>query len=238
MRSFAPEIVDALACDGYAILAGVIDAAQVARLIVALQRVSQPQSVRERNGRMYAIRNLLALVPQVRELAGSRAIRNLIEPLLGSCARVVRGLLFDKTLDTNWKVPWHQDLSIAVQRRVDIPGYGPWSVKADVTHVQPPVSVLQSMLTVRLHLDDCGPDNGPLNVLPGSHDCGVLQSTEVERWSARPPVACCVPAGGALLMRPLLLHASSSTSKPMHRRVIHLEYAASPLPGGLEWWES
>ena len=38
-----------------------------------------------------------------------------------------------------------------------------------------------------------------------------------------------------MLMRPLLLHASSSSSKPEPRRVIHLEYAADDLPGGLEW---
>jgi hypothetical protein len=36
-------------------------------------------------------------------------------------------------------------------------------------------------------------------------------------------------------MRPLLLHASSPAADPRHRRVIHLEFAAEPLPGGLEW---
>ena len=37
-------------------------------------------------------------------------------------------------------------------------------------------------------------------------------------------------------MRPLLLHASSPSKVPGHRRVIHLDFASSPLPGGLYWF--
>jgi ectoine hydroxylase-related dioxygenase (phytanoyl-CoA dioxygenase family) len=119
---------------------------------------------------------------------------------------------------------------------VDVPGYGPWSVKTGVAHVQPPVEVLRNMLTVRLSLDDCGPENGPLNLLPGSHAAGVLSAAQVARWRHTvTPVACHVPAGGALLMRPLILHASSEAALPGRRRVVHLEYAAGDLPGGLQW---
>lgn len=238
MLSTSTQYVDVLARDGYIVVADVIDESQSAQLILAVQRAAQPQSVRERNSRVYAIRNLLTLVPQVGELARSRAIRNLIDPVLGPDTRVVRGLLFDKTPNTNWKVAWHQDLSIAVRRRVNLAGYGPWSVKADVVHVQPPLTVLQRMLTVRVHLDDCGPENGPLKVVPGSHAHGLLEPDEIKHWSARLPVACHVPTGGALIMRPLILHASSSAQQPSHRRVIHLEFAAAPLPRGLEWHES
>ena len=73
---------------------------------------------------------------------------------------MVRGIYFDKRVDANWKVAWHQDLSIAVKAKAKIEGYGPWSVKAGITHVQPPVSVLEQMLTVRLHLDDTDETNG------------------------------------------------------------------------------
>ena len=39
------------------------------------------------------------------------------------------------------------------------------------------------------------------------------------------------------MIRPLLLHASSAAESPRRRRVVHLEYAADPLPGGLDWFE-
>jgi hypothetical protein len=53
----------------------------------------------------------------------------------------------------------------------------------------------------------------------------------------RTEFACTLPRGGVLLMRPLLLHASSPSAMPAHRRVIHIEYATGELPAGLTWAE-
>jgi hypothetical protein len=163
-------------------------------------------------------------------------VRRVLDPILGRIALPVRAILFDKTPAANWKVTWHQDLTIAVLNHHDVPGFGPWSTKAGVVHVQPPASVLDQMLAVRLHFDDCGAQNGPLRVLPGSHKAGKLRDNEIAAWRDRiPEEACLVPKGGALLMRPLLLHASSPAVDAHHRRVLHIEYATSRLPSGLEW---
>jgi len=190
----------------------------------------------QRRGSVYALRNLLGDVPEVAALADGPALRSLVAPVLGPGCFAVRGILFDKTPEANWNVVWHQDLSIAVRERRDVEGFGPWSEKAGVVHVQPPAAVLERMVTVRLHLDDCDESNGPLLVLPGSHRGGRLTAPEIQQQRAQiASVACPVPSGGALLMRPLLLHASSASQSPRHRRVIHLEYAAESLPGGLRW---
>ena len=104
--------------------------------------------------------------------------------------------------------------------------------------MQPPISVLERMVAVRVHLDDCGADNGPVRVLPGSHRAGRLRAAEIAGWRQRiAEVSCIVPRGGLLVMRPLLLHASSPARRPGHRRVIHIEYAATNLHSGLEWFE-
>jgi ectoine hydroxylase-related dioxygenase (phytanoyl-CoA dioxygenase family) len=145
-------------------------------------------------------------------------------------------LLFDKTPDANWKVAWHQDLTIAVRERIDVPGYGPWSVKGGVVHVQPPTAVLEQMLAVRVHVDACGPENGPLRVLPGSHREGRLSQSEVDlRVKEGEPVRCAIARGGVLAFRPLLLHSSSQAAEPARRRVVHFEFAAAELSGGLAW---
>lgn len=189
-----------------------------------------------RRGSVYARRNVLA-VKAVRRFADGQG-RELVEPVLGGGAFAVRGLLFDKTPDANWTVPWHQDRSIAVRERRDAEGFGPWSTKAGVTHVQPPVEVLRQMLTLRLSLDACGDDNGPLRVIRGTHE-RLLDMSEVDqRVDAIDQLACTTPAGGAVLMRPLALHASSPAQSPSRRRVLHIEYAAASLatlPGGLAW---
>ncbi len=228
--------------DGFAIVGKVLEPPEVDGLIAAVEAIPAGGPALERGGRVYASRNLLDTVPAVRTLAGSESIRQLVEEVLGPRAFVVRGLLFDKTSEANWTVPWHQDLSIAVKRRTEAVGYGPWTIKAGIPHVQPPIAVLEAMLTVRIQLDDGTLARGPLRVVPGSHRVGRLGVQATRDWLERVgPLACPVPSGGALVMRPLLLHASSpmeQTDGCRHRRVIHLEFAAGPLPGGVQWHES
>lgn len=224
--------------DGFAVVPEVLYAPTVAGLIGAVGTASE-RAGSQRRGSVYALRNLLEDVPAVAALADSPQVRSLVAPILGPDCFPVRGILFDKTPEANWNVVWHQDLSIAVRERKEADGFGPWSEKARVVHVQPPARVLERMLTVRLHLDDCDETNGPLLVLPGSHRGGRLTASEIQRRrTLTPSVACPVPSGGALLMRPLLLHASSASQSPRHRRVIHLEYAAEPLPAGLQWHQN
>jgi len=179
-------------------------------------------------------RNLLC-VPIVRELAISRPVREIMQAILGPNCFAVKGTFFNKTQSSNWKVVWHQDLTIAVSERRHVDGFGPWTTKAGIPHVQPPAQVMAAMLAIRLHLDDSGLDNGPLRVLAGSHREGRLSAEHLARWEKENCVTCTVPKGGALLMRPLLLHASSACSVMEPRRVIHLEYAATELPHGLRW---
>jgi ectoine hydroxylase-related dioxygenase (phytanoyl-CoA dioxygenase family) len=182
----------------------------------------------------HAQRNLLSL-PIVRELATSRAVRDIMETILGPQCFSARAILFNKRQESNWKVVWHQDLTIAVRERQEIEGFGPWSKKAGITHVQPPAEIMSRMLAVRLHLDDSGPDNGPLRVIAGSHTEGRFSAQQVESREKSGCVTCLVPKGGALLMRPLLLHASSACTTPKPRRVVHFEFAAEDLPNGLQW---
>jgi ectoine hydroxylase-related dioxygenase (phytanoyl-CoA dioxygenase family) len=217
--------------DGAEIIPGVLTAEECAALIDAVAAL--PTS---RTRRPAGARNLLRDCPAVAAIALQERITGLVAARLQHEMFPVRALFFDKTADANWSVPWHQDLLIAVAEKVETPGFGPWSVKAGVVHVQPPVEVLERMVTVRLHLDDCDERNGALKVSPRSHAHGILSDAEIDRWKGN-GVVCCVPKGGALLMRPLLLHASSPGTHPGHRRVVHIEYASGNLPDGLNWFE-
>ena len=222
-----------IATSGFAIGPGILSANDVDSVLSGLTQLDSEEARQGRGG----IRNLLDVSPDVKRLASSQCIRDLVERVLGQAAFAVRGTLFDKTPVANWKVPWHQDLSIAVQEREEVEGYGPWTTKAGVLHVQPHVSILENMLAVRIHLDDCGEDNGALRVIPGSHLWGRLSAAQIQTIAATErSVSCPVGSGGVLLMRPLLLHSSSASETPKHRRVIHIDFASTPLPGGLKWF--
>jgi ectoine hydroxylase-related dioxygenase (phytanoyl-CoA dioxygenase family) len=212
---------------GFALLPGFLSNEVIEELTVAIEEAGASGP---------GTRNLLHRVPKLRHFAASPTIRDLVQPILGASAFAVKAILFNKSPEANWKVPWHQDLKIAVEQRIEVPGFGPWSRKEGVHHVQAPVELLDSILALRVHLDDCGEENGPLRVIPGSHRLGRLNVAQIESMQATSPTLSCeLSRGGILLMRPLLLHASSTAVSPSQRRVIHLEFAATTLPGGLSW---
>lgn len=166
-------------------------------------------------------------------------LAELVRPHLHLSPIPVRGIYFDKRPETNWLVAWHQDLTLALKEQADVSGFGPWSVKEGVPHVQPPMKMLEQMLTVRLHLDDTDSSNGALRVLSGTHRLGRLSAGAIQSCrETHKEVLCEAKAGDVLLMRPLLLHASSRSSSPRRRRVLHIEFAGFPLPAPLEWHEA
>ena len=152
---------------GFAIVPRLIDDEAASALEVAVERSTASAGTLRREDAVYGMRDLLRGVPEIRTLAGSPVILDLVESILGPGAFAVRGLWFDKTAGANWGVPWHQDLTIAIKERISTAGFGPWTLKAGINHVRPPVDVLTAMVTVRLHIDDCHAGAGAAPSYPG-----------------------------------------------------------------------
>lgn len=221
--------------DGFQLIPYVLSADEVATVIASIESADHTHG-RHRGAEQFAIRRLSEAVPSIAELATHPGISQIVHHAIGEDARLVRSILFDKRPGANWAVPPHQDTTIAVRERIDTRGFGPWSLKAGVPHVQPPREVLEQMVTLRIHLDDCPEEAGALRVIPGSHRLGILDADQLAIVSRTGSfVACPASAGDCLLMRPLLVHASRPAAIPTHRRVVHLGFAARDLPDGLAW---
>lgn len=214
-----------LATDGYEIVESVFKPAEVAKMIA---NAEASFSAEDRGGD----RNALSW-PWVREIAQDERMQNLADRALGGAAFPVRGILFDKTPGANWNLGFHQDRALALAERHETEGFVGWSEKDGVPHAIAPASVLERMVALRISLDDCGPENGPLRVIPGSHLKGLWPKGQLPEV---PEVACTVNAGGIVLMKPLTLHASSAAVSPGHRRVLHIEYFTGILPDGLRFY--
>ncbi|HEX8330944.1 MAG TPA: phytanoyl-CoA dioxygenase family protein [Hymenobacter sp.] len=228
---------DQFQTDGFAIVPRLYQDSEVAAMLQCLEAATTNGANFRRSQDLFAIRDLLGEVPALWPLLHTPALRSLLGGLFPGGCHVVKAIYFDKPAGSNWLVPWHQDLMINVDRKATgLPGFGPWTRKPEGVSVQPPVGVLENICTVRIHLDDCDANNGELRVVPASHRGGVvLAAGQPELTPAA--VGCPVPAGGAMLMRPLLLHASSRSTSDRPRRVVHLEFSSFELPVELQWRE-
>jgi ectoine hydroxylase-related dioxygenase (phytanoyl-CoA dioxygenase family) len=192
-------------------------------VVEILARLDEARIARSRAG----ARHLMAS-PVVHGLAHDPRLRSLAEQVLGGDAIPFRATLFDKSAASNWLVVWHQDTALPLQARVDRPGWGPWSNKAGLLYAHAPAEALAQVAALRLHLDDSLEDNGPLRVLPGTHELGVLYDAAVQQLArTETQVPCVVRRGGVVMMRPLIVHASSRSQSGRPRRVLHVEYARS-----------
>ena len=211
---------------GVAEIPGVLAASDCMELVTALDGAHLKRA---------GSRNVLDVAACQRLATGLRS-HSKLRPLLPSNAVAVQCTLFDKSTDRNWLVALHQDLSIPVQERVSHPDCSGWSEKEGVLYVQPPVAVLQTLTALRVHLDDCTSDNGPLRVVPGSHRHGRLSpeaATAVRDEGGERE--CLAHRGDVLAMRPLILHASSKARRTASRRVLHFVFGPQELPCGLKW---
>jgi hypothetical protein len=169
-------------------------------------------------------------------LASTGHIGRCAASVLGDDCRPVRAILFDKTAETNWSLGWHQDRIIAVKERISANGFGTWSVKSGMLHVEPPFDVLSGMVSVRVHIDPVPASNAPLLIAPGSHKLGRVPEDNMQNVVRRcGTVACLAEPGDIWLYATPILHASEAAIAPMHRRVLQADFSVGQLPGGLEW---
>jgi len=218
--------------DGFALLRAAVSTEQIDELTECIEAARESKTAP-------GMRNLLNRCSAVRNFAAFGMASMIAREILGVEPLPVRAILFDKTPISNWYVTWHQDLSIPVKAKMELPGYTSWSEKEGVTHVQPPAEILERMVSLRIHLDACGESNGPIKFIATSHLSGVLAPDDIARWrDAHPQVICAAQCGDVIAMRPLILHSSSIAETPEHRRVLHLEYAGIELPPGLDWAEA
>jgi ectoine hydroxylase-related dioxygenase (phytanoyl-CoA dioxygenase family) len=221
---------------GFTILAGIFSDDEIDAILSAINSLDSSRETFRKSDAVFAIRQFLKEIPDISKLVFNENFKATIRSFIGDDFFVVKSIYFDKPEKSNWFVPYHQDLTISVDQRVDDARYGPWTVKQNQFAVQPPLEILKSIYTIRIHLDNTDEDNGALKVIPGSHTKGIYRPETID-WTKESATICSVPKGGIMLMRPLLLHSSSRTTNNRQRRVIHIEFSNANLTSELHWAE-
>jgi ectoine hydroxylase-related dioxygenase (phytanoyl-CoA dioxygenase family) len=222
--------------NGYFIIPGIFSPEEIELLLAEINAANQSRPAFRKQNDLFAIRRFFKEVPSAAGLVFNAKLRNLISGLFGEEYFVVKSIYFDKPGVSNWFVAYHQDLTISVDQKTELAGFGPWTLKMDQFAVQPPLSFLQDNFTIRIHLDDTNENNGALKVISGSHGRGIFRKGNIEKEDIKEEI-CCVPAGGIMIMKPLLLHSSARTTDNRQRRVLHIECSRLVLPEQLTWSE-
>lgn len=233
-----PTFVDEIESRGFAVVAGLFSSSEARQILAeveaALQQDETGAVLRSQDGHIFGARNVIQIWPAAATFWKGTFAEQVLHEVLGPCFGLVRVLYFDKHPEASWALGWHKDRTIAVRdNRIRSDHFTKPTTKAGTPHVEAPVAVLERMLTLRLHLDDVTEDNGPLQVIPGSHKSGI--DRELPNQDA---VTVFARAGDGLFMRPLISHASDKSSEGTHRhrRVLHLEFAADrELFDGYAW---
>ncbi len=226
----------ALSENGFAIIDDIYTETEVQNILTAINEADTSRDTFRKSTDLFAIRQFLKEIPETFELIFTERLRSLIQQILGHNYFIVKSIYFDKPESSNWYVSYHQDLTISVDKKVNLEDFGPWTVKQNQFGVQPPTDILENITTIRIHLDDTDEYNGALRVIPGSH-LRKIYRPETISWEKESEITCKVKQGGIMIMKPLTLHSSGRTTNNKKRRVIHIEFSNKELPAALQWSE-
>lgn len=230
------DFKERVSANGFTVIENVFTNEEVELLLSTISDVNTTKPTFRKTSELFAIRQFLKEIPATLPIIFNDKLKVIISQIFGEDYFIVKSIYFDKPEQSNWFVAYHQDLTISVNTKQDIPGFGPWTVKQDQYAVQPPVNILQNNFTIRIHLDDTTEENGALKVIPASHLKEIYRPDTID-WKIESDVFCNVPKGGIMIMKPLLLHASERTTNNNKRRVIHIEFSNANLPEPLQWSE-
>ena len=221
---------------GYATLDTLYSNVEIENIISCLKKTKNIGTSFLKTKNLFAIRQLLNVIPELKGLLFNQNIIKLLSCLFDDTYFLTKALYFDKPNESNWFVSYHQDLSITVDTKIELDEYRNWTFKHEQFGVQPPIKILEDTITLRIHLDNTKKENGALKVIPKSHLKGIYRPENIN-WDEAVEVICEVEKGGVMLMKPLTLHASNKTTNQRQRRVIHLEFCNHELTKPLNWLE-
>jgi ectoine hydroxylase-related dioxygenase (phytanoyl-CoA dioxygenase family) len=229
---YKQELLD----NGFTTMDDIYSTEEIEKILSTINEVDSTKDTFRKSTDLFAIRQFLKEVPRTNDLIFNKKLKSLIRQLGGQDYFIVKSIYFDKPETSNWYVSYHQDLTISVDKKLHLADYGPWTIKQNQFAVQPPIDILENIITIRVHLDDADEKNGALRVIPKSHLKKIYRPGTID-WATETESICKVNAGGLMIMKPLILHSSGRTINLKKRRVIHIELSNKELPTGLLWSE-
>ena len=233
------KYINEINSEGFAIIDKVYSENEIEKIISEIEKVTENEtenSTFRKSQDLFAIRQFHKEIPETLNFIFNQNLREIIKLNFGENYFITKSIYFDKPEKSNWFVAYHQDLTISVDKKVEIKNYENWTTKQNQFAVQPPKEILEQNFTIRIHIDKTTKENGALKVLNKSHKKGIVRTENIVIENKIETI-CEVEKGGIMIMKPLIFHASNKTTNNERRRVIHIEFSNQKLPNELEWSE-
>lgn len=225
--------------EGFAIINNVYSENEIEKIISEIEKITKKETENltfRKTEDLFAIRQFHKEIPESINLIFNQNLKDIIKSNFNNNYFITKSIYFDKPENSNWFVAYHQDLTISVNKKVEIDDFENWTTKQNQFAVQPPKEILENNFTIRIHIDKTTKENGALKVLNKSHKNGIVRVENIA-FENETETICEVEKGGIMIMKPLLFHASNKTTNNERRRVIHIEFSNKKLPSELEWSE-
>ena len=225
--------------EGFIIIDAIYNENEIEKLISIIESVTENKAGKttfRKSEDLFAIRQFHKEIPEALDSIFNQNLKNIIKSNFGEDYFITKSIYFDKPEKSNWFVAYHQDLTISVNRKIEVESFENWTTKQNQFAVQPPKDILEKNFTIRIHIDKTTKDNGALKVINNSHSKGIYRVENMD-FKNKKETICEVEKGGIMIMKPLLFHASNKTTSNQRRRVIHIEFSNQELPNELDWSE-
>ena len=232
-------VSDQINSEGFAIINNIYSKNEIDKIIVEIENVTKKDSENatfRKSKDLFAIRQFHKEIPKVLPFLLNKKLKEIIKLNFGEGYFITKSIYFDKPEESNWFVAYHQDLTISVDKKMEIENFENWTTKQNQYAVQPPKEILEKNFTIRIHIDKTTKENGALKVLRKSHKNGMVRTDNII-FKEEIEAICEVEKGGIMIMKPLIFHASNKTTNNERRRVIHIEFSNQQLPNDLQWSE-
>jgi len=222
--------------NGFTTVENIYTNIEIEQILLTIDQADKTKETFRKSTEVFAIRQFFKEIPESVNLVFNDNLRKVVRQIFGENYFIVKSIYFDKPESSNWFVAYHQDLTISVDKKLELENFGPWTTKQNQFSVQPPINIMENIYTIRIHLDDTDENNGALKVVPKSHLKKIYRPESIN-WTNESELTCNVLKGGIMIMKPLILHSSSRTTNNKKRRVIHIEFSNQELPKELNWSE-
>ena len=225
-----------IAENGFTTIDNIYSDQEIEQILLAINQADNNKETFRKSADLFAIRQFFKEIPTTSGLVFNDNLKDVVREFFGDNYFVVKSIYFDKPETSNWYVSYHQDLTISVDKKIEIESFGPWTTKQNQFAVQPPIEIMENIYTIRIHFDDTDVNNGALRVISKSHLKKIYRPETID-WTIETETTCNVKKGGMMIMKPLILHSSSRTTNNKKRRVLHIEFSNQELPKEIKWAE-